>query len=107
MDESIEEIKEENIKRTDNEEIQADIAHDTCSPTSSSMRDSPCSLGPPDKPQEVRKNNVSELVAKSKKAASSLWTLLHAKVCFVALPPFSRHWQMRVGLDNLYVHHND
>jgi hypothetical protein len=30
---------------------------------------------------EVRKtNNVSELVAKSKKAASSLWTLLHAKV---------------------------
>jgi hypothetical protein len=33
------------------------------------------------KSQEVRKSNsVSELVAKSKKAASSLWTLLHAKV---------------------------
>lgn len=33
------------------------------------------------KAKEVRKNgNVSELVAKSKKAASSLWTLLHAKV---------------------------
>ena len=30
--------------------------------------------------KEVRKSNVSELVAKSKKAASSLWTLLHAKV---------------------------
>ena len=33
------------------------------------------------KAKEVRKKgNVSELVAKSKKAASSLWTLLHAKV---------------------------
>jgi hypothetical protein len=33
------------------------------------------------KANEVRRtNNVSELVAKSKKAASSLWTLLHAKV---------------------------
>lgn len=30
--------------------------------------------------KEVRRNNVSELVAKSKKAALSLWTLLHAKV---------------------------
>jgi hypothetical protein len=44
---------------------------------------SPCSEGSSDdghKSKEVRKNNVSELVAKSKKAASSLWTLLHAKV---------------------------
>mmetsp|Transcript_25700 Transcript_25700/g.47897 ORF Transcript_25700/g.47897 Transcript_25700/m.47897 type:complete len:233 (+) Transcript_25700:350-1048(+) len=39
----------------------------------------PLSEGAPAK--EVRKNNVSELVAKSKKAASSLWTLLHAKNC--------------------------
>lgn len=44
---------------------------------------SPCSDGSSDdgyNSKEVRKNNVSELVAKSKKAASSLWTLLHAKV---------------------------
>ena len=32
------------------------------------------------KVDEIRKNNVSELVEKSKKAAFSLWTLLHAKV---------------------------
>lgn len=31
---------------------------------------------------EVRKNNISDLVGKSKKAAFSLWTLLHAKVRF-------------------------
>jgi hypothetical protein len=30
--------------------------------------------------KEVRTSNISELVSKSKKAASSLWTLLHAKV---------------------------
>lgn len=46
-------------------------------------RRSPCSDGSSDEShnaKEVRKTNVSELVAKSKKAASSLWTLLHAKV---------------------------
>ena len=36
--------------------------------------------------QDVKSNNshngnISELVGKSKKAAFSLWTLLHAKVC--------------------------
>ncbi|KAG7355803.1 TAZ zinc finger domain protein [Nitzschia inconspicua] len=45
---------------------------------------SPCSDGSSDeghKTKETPKNNVSELVTKSKKAASSLWTLLHAKNC--------------------------
>lgn len=46
-------------------------------------RSSPCSDGSSDESQksnEARKTNVSDLVTKSKKAASSLWTLLHAKV---------------------------
>jgi hypothetical protein len=30
--------------------------------------------------KDVHKSSVSDLVAKSKKAAASLWTLLHAKV---------------------------
>jgi hypothetical protein len=43
---------------------------------------------------EVRKNsnnNVSELVAKSKKAASSLWTLLHAKVRRISVENVGRN----------------
>jgi lipopolysaccharide export LptBFGC system permease protein LptF len=51
--------------------------------TDSSSRDSDASSqGSMDRKatKEVRKSDVSELVAKSKKAASSLWTLLHAKV---------------------------
>ncbi len=58
---------------------------------SNGMRDSPCSGdGSPSlssqsgnnesNEKEVRKSSVSDLVAKSKKAAASLWTLLHAKV---------------------------
>lgn len=61
------------------------------SDSSNSIRDSPCSVdeSPSVSPQagnndndekEMRKSNVSDLVAKSKKAAASLWTLLHAKV---------------------------
>lgn len=33
------------------------------------------------KANECRQSNIGELVGKSKKAAFSLWTLLHAKVC--------------------------
>ena len=59
------------------------VAHsedDNSSTMSGSFRGSPCSLGSAEKPKDTRKSSVSELVAKSKKAASSLWTLLHAKV---------------------------
>jgi hypothetical protein len=39
----------------------------------------------------LKDTDVGEIVAKSKKAAASLWTLLHAKVrVFVGLPRFSR-----------------
>ena len=52
---------------------------------SDTRRDSLCSvaLSSPakcTKADEVRKSSISELVGKSKKAAASLWTLLHAKV---------------------------
>lgn len=72
---------------------EAVAGNDVASPVSTSsngMRDSPCPADgspPPLAPdpndseeKEVRKSNVSDLVAKSKKAAASLWTLLHAKV---------------------------
>jgi hypothetical protein len=59
--------------------------------TENGVRDSPCSVpsssssskeGSSKAVDEVRKNNISDLVGKSKKAAFSLWTLLHAKVGF-------------------------
>lgn len=56
---------------------------DPLSPEQDPSRSSPCSEGSSDESQksnEARKTNVSDLVTKSKKAASSLWTLLHAKV---------------------------
>lgn len=46
--------------------------------------DSSCSIGASSKDataNDLRKSNISELVGKSKKAAFSLWTLLHAKNC--------------------------
>ena len=44
--------------------------------------EAPLSNGQEKKQVNVGGNNVGALVAKSKKAASSLWTLLHAKVRF-------------------------
>jgi hypothetical protein len=69
----------------DNEEEDVDL----CS-SENGVKDSPCSVASSSssskesssKADDVRKNNISDLVGKSKKAAFSLWTLLHAKVRF-------------------------
>lgn len=59
-----------------NEKLPPD--NDTSSVASATSMDSSCSsITPSSKGQ----NSVSELVGKSKKAAFSLWTLLHAKNC--------------------------
>ena len=60
--------------------------NESASAASNSSMDSFCSIA--SSPNNIRandsrkSNNISELVGKSKKAAFSLWTLLHAKVCF-------------------------
>jgi hypothetical protein len=66
----------------DEEEMDEGYEEDKNNDPSKDDMESPCSFSVQSgKAKEVRKtNNISELVAKSKKAASSLWTLLHAKV---------------------------
>jgi len=52
---------------------------------------------------EVRKNNISDLVGKSKKAAFSLWTLLHAKNCRQGVDRCSHLGCSEAKL--MYLHH--
>lgn len=53
------------------------IASVTSMDCSSSIASTPKEV----KAKDSQKDTISDLVAKSKKAAFSLWTLLHAKVC--------------------------
>jgi len=55
------------------------------------------------KVDEIRKNKVSELVEKSKKAAFSLWTLLHAKNCRLGVDRCSQPGCSEAKL--MYLHH--
>jgi len=71
-------------------------------------RDSPCSVAPSsssncNKVDHVRKSNISELVGKSKKAAFSLWTLLHAKNCRLGVDRCSHPGCSEAKL--MYLHH--
>jgi len=55
------------------------------------------------KADEVRKSSISELVGKSKKAAFSLWTLLHAKNCRLGVDRCSHPGCSEAKL--MYLHH--
>mmetsp|Transcript_10400 Transcript_10400/g.10051 ORF Transcript_10400/g.10051 Transcript_10400/m.10051 type:complete len:385 (+) Transcript_10400:224-1378(+) len=72
------------------------------------VRDSPCSIASSpssngNKTDHVRKSNISELVGKSKKAAFSLWTLLHAKNCRLGVDRCSHPGCSEAKL--MYLHH--
>jgi len=65
-----------------NEEMHPD--NESTSVAADDSMDSSCSIASASKDvkaNEARKSSISELVGKSKKAAFSLWTLLHAKNC--------------------------
>ena len=68
-----------------NEEMHPD--NESTSVAADDSMDSSCSIASASKDvkanEERKSSSISELVGKSKKAAFSLWTLLHAKVCFV------------------------
>ena len=78
-DDNINNSNSNNSKQLSNNGTNDETMTDSSSPESDTS-----SQGSVDRKasKEVRKSNVSDLVAKSKKAASSLWTLLHAKVSF-------------------------
>lgn len=68
--------EEEDVGLCSTEDRVRDCPFSAASSSSSSKESSSKAV------DEVRKNNISDLVGKSKKAAFSLWTLLHAKVRF-------------------------
>lgn len=90
----------------DNEEEDVDL----CS-SENGVKDSPCSVASSSssskesssKADDVRKNNISDLVGKSKKAAFSLWTLLHAKNCRQGVDRCSHPGCSEAKL--MYLHH--
>mmetsp|Transcript_7227 Transcript_7227/g.15610 ORF Transcript_7227/g.15610 Transcript_7227/m.15610 type:complete len:367 (+) Transcript_7227:239-1339(+) len=81
--------------------------NESASAASNSSMDSFCSIA--SSPNNIRandsrkSNNISELVGKSKKAAFSLWTLLHAKNCRLGVDRCSHPGCSEAKM--MYLHH--
>lgn len=82
-----------------NKEMSAE--NETSSVASATSMDSSCSSLPPS--SKGQEGSVSALVAKSKKAAFSLWTLLHAKNCRLGADRCSHPGCSEAKL--MYLHH--
>jgi len=80
--------------------------NDSTSLASVTSMDSSCSISSSSKDlkaNDLRKSSISELVGKSKKAAFSLWTLLHAKNCRLGVDRCSHPGCSEAKL--MYLHH--
>jgi len=78
------EINEDDRQGDNSTSGKPKLENASMSEPSDTSTDSSCSIASSskkeNKPNNLNKSSISELVGKSKKAAFSLWTLLHAKV---------------------------
>jgi hypothetical protein len=84
-------------------------ASSSSSSTSMEEDDHPTTISPP-QPQEQATNNVGDLMTKAKKAAASLWLILHAQVrpryhfvCFPCFTYTSAHMSHNIMSTLFYV----